>query len=109
MCDLTRQLSEGTVYFVGSDPKFRDAVRAVFQPTGFGDNARVLIVGEDDVEHIPAGAPVRMMARAHQLLGDSPLARRVTPIRRVFSREMARELLAFVVRANIAAMSARAA
>jgi hypothetical protein len=49
------------------------------------------------------------MRRAHRLLGAAPLARRVAPIRRVFSREMAHELLTFIIRANIAAMAARAA
>ncbi|HKO14821.1 MAG TPA: hypothetical protein VJU87_01225 [Gemmatimonadaceae bacterium] len=49
------------------------------------------------------------MDRTHRLPGDEPIARRLTPIRRVFSREMARDILTFVVRANIAAISARAA
>lgn len=93
---------------IGSDPRFRDAVHAVFDPTGHGFNLNVVIVGEDDVESIPPAAPAYIMGRAHGLLGDTDLARRVTPIRRVFSRETARELLTFIVRSNIAAMSVRA-
>ena len=49
------------------------------------------------------------MGRAHAQLADTAFGRRVTPIRRVFSTEMARELLTFVIRANMAAMSARPA
>lgn len=109
MNDLTRHLAAGPLYLIGSDPRFRDAAHAVFEPTGFGDNLHVPIVGEDDLASIPPDAPAYIMGRAHRLLGESEFARRVTPIRRVFSREMARELLTFIVRANIAAMSARAA
>ncbi len=109
MNEFTRQLAAGPLYLIGSDPRFRDAMRAIFDPTGHGDNFHVPIVGEDNLERIPPDAPAYIMARAHRLLGDTDLARRVTPIRRVFSREMARELLTFIIRANIAAMSARAA
>lgn len=109
MNEFTRQLAVGPLFLIGSDPRFRDAVHAVFDPTGHGGNLRVLIVGEDDLERIPPDAPAYIMGRAHRLLGDTDLARRLTPIRRVFSREMARELLTFIVRSNIAAMAARAA
>jgi len=106
--DLTRQLAVGPLYLIGSDPRFRDAVRAVFAPTGHAGHLYVPIVGEDDLSAIPAGAPAYIMGRAHRLLGDNALAQRVTPIRRVFSRDMARELLTFIVRSNIAAMTAQA-
>lgn len=109
MNEFTRQLATGPLYLIGSDPRFRDAAHAVFDPTGHGGSLHVPIVGEDDLDRIPPDAPVYIMGRAHRLLGDTAFARRVTPIRRVFSREMARELLMFIVRANIAAMSARAA
>ncbi|NUQ20921.1 MAG: winged helix-turn-helix transcriptional regulator [Gemmatimonadaceae bacterium] len=109
MDDLTRQLAFGPLYLIGSDPRFRDAVRAVFAPTGHIDHLYVPIVGEDDLSAVPEDAPAYIMGRAHRFLGDSALAQRVTPIRRVFSRDMARELLTFIVRSNIAAMSARAA
>lgn len=107
MGELTRQLADGPVYLIGSDPRFRDAVQAVFGPTGHGANMRVVILDEDEPRLIPPDAPVYVMGRAHRLLADDAFARRVTPIRRVFSRDMARELLTFIIRANIAAMSAR--
>ena len=107
--DMTRLLAVGPMYLIGSDPRFREAVHAVLDPTGHGANLHVRIVGVDDLTDIVADAPVYIMGRAHRLLGESGLATRATPVRRVFSREMARELLTFIVRANIAAMSARAA
>lgn len=108
MSEFTRQLAAGPMYLIGSDRRFEAAAHAVFDPTGLGANLHVLIVGEDDLTSISPQATVYVMGRAHRLLGDSELARRVTPIRRVFAREMARELLTFIIRANIAAMSARA-
>jgi hypothetical protein len=49
------------------------------------------------------------MPSARERLGDTPLTRRVVPIPRVFSTDTARELLTFIIRANIAALAARAA
>lgn len=109
MGELTRLLGKGPVYIVGSDPRFRDAVRAAFAPVANGQNARSIILGEDDLGSIPEGAPTYIMRRAHDQLGDSAFARRVVPIRRVFAAEMARELLTFIVRANMAAAEDRSA
>lgn len=105
---MTRQLSRGPVYFIASDPRFRQALHAVFFATGHGGNARAVIVGEDDVTAIPPDAPTYIMRLAHERLGDSDLARRAAPLRRVFSNEMAHELLTFIVKSNMAAMSGRA-
>lgn len=107
MTEFTRNLEKGPMYIVGSDPRFREAVRQVFAPRPYGANVRPMILGEDDLASIPAEAPTFIMRRAHDQLGDVPFARRVVPIRRVFSVEMARELLTFVVRANMSAIAAR--
>lgn len=107
MGEITRRLARGPVHIIGTDPRFRDALHAVFAPTGHGANLRVAILGEDDPDEIPATEPTYIMGRAHERLGDAPLTRRVVPVRRVFSDDMARELLGFVVRANMAAMSGR--
>jgi hypothetical protein len=45
------------------------------------------------------------MRSAREQLGDTPLAGRVIPASRVFSAESVRELLTFIVRANIAAIA----
>jgi DNA-binding transcriptional regulator YhcF (GntR family) len=109
MSEVTRQLAQGPVYFVASDARSRDVMRTVMEPTGVAANLRIAIVGEDDLATIPPNVPVYITGRAHRQLGDSALARRLVPVRRVFSREMARELLTFIIRANIAALAARAA
>jgi DNA-binding transcriptional regulator YhcF (GntR family) len=107
MGEITRNLAKGPVYLIGTDPRFRQAVQIVFDPTGFGSNMHVLILGEDDLDSLSPDAPAYIMRRAHVQLGDSPLTRRVVPIHRVFSSQMSRELLTFIVRANITAMAAR--
>lgn len=104
MGEMTRQLARGPVYMVGTDPRFRDALRLVFAPTGFGRHMHAVILGEDDPDRIPLDAPTYIMGRAHERLGDTPFTRRVVPVRRVFSDDMGRELLGFIVRANITAM-----
>ena len=108
MGEMTRQLSRGPVYYVATDPRFRHALHAVFDATGHGANARPVIVGEDDLATIPPDAPTYVMRLAHDRLGDAEIARRIIPLRRVFSNEMAHELLTFIVRSNMAAMSSRA-
>lgn len=106
MSELTRELAAGPFYLIGSDPRFRDAVRTLLKPADDAVQLQVPNVGEDDRATIPADAPVYIVGRAHRLLGDDDFTRRIRPIRRVFSREMARELLTFIIRANIAAMAA---
>ncbi len=109
MGEMLRQLQRGPVYIIAVDPRFRAAQQAVFGPSGLAANARAVILGEDDVDAIPRDAPTYIMHSAHRRLGDTALARRVTPIRRIFSTEMARDILTLVIRSNIAAMSARSA
>lgn len=107
MTEMTRHLERGAMYIIGSDPRFRQAVHAVFDPAPHGAHARAVILGEDDLSQIPADAPTYIMRRAHAQLGDDALARRVVPLRRVFATEIARDLLTFVVRANMAALATR--
>jgi DNA-binding transcriptional regulator YhcF (GntR family) len=109
MSEVTRLLAGGPVYFVATDPRFGDALSRIFEPTGHASNARLVILGRDDPDTIPEGAPTYMMRSAREQLRDTPLAGRVVPTPRFFSTDSARELLTFIVRANIAAMASRAA
>lgn len=109
MRDLRAALERGPTWFIGTDPRFRGDLRALFGAAGLGENVRTLIVGEDDPDTLPADAPAWMMRTAHRALGDHPLARRLTPSPRVFSRRLAEDLLTFVVRANMIAMDRRSA
>lgn len=107
MREVPRLLAMGPVYFVATDPRFSDALHRIFGSTGHAGNARVIVLGRDDPAAIPNDAPTYIMRSARELLGDTPLTGRVIATPRVFSTESARELLTFIVRANVAAMTSR--
>ncbi|MFN2567587.1 MAG: GntR family transcriptional regulator [Gemmatimonadaceae bacterium] len=109
MSEVTRLLRRQPVYFVATDPRFGDALRRIFEPTGHAAKVRLVVLGRDDLATIPGDAPTYIMRSAREALGETSLAGRVIPTPRVFSTESARELLTFIVRANIAAMTSRAA
>ncbi len=109
MSEVTRLLAKEPIYFVATDPRFGNALRRIFEPTGHASNVRLIVLGRDDPGAIPDGAPTYIMRSARKQLGDTPLAGRVIPTPRVFSTDTARELLTFIIRANLAAMAARAA
>jgi DNA-binding transcriptional regulator YhcF (GntR family) len=109
MSEVTRLLARAPVYFVATDPRFGDALRRIFEPTGFAANVRLVVLGRDDPGEIPDSAPTYIMRSARERLGDTALAGRVIAAPRVFSTDTARELLTFIIGANIAAMAARAA
>ncbi len=107
MSEVTRLLARGPVYFVATDPRVENVVRDIFGPTGYAPNVRLVILGRDDAGDIPPDAPTYVMPRARERLGDGGVGGRVIPAQRVFSLESAREILSFIVRANIAAMASR--
>ncbi|HEV8176223.1 MAG TPA: hypothetical protein VGP44_00900, partial [Gemmatimonadales bacterium] len=64
-----------------------------------------LIQGRDDLDGIPAGAPVYLTRLVRERLPSrSPLTPPFPPIR-VFSPETSRSLFTFIVRANSAALT----
>jgi hypothetical protein len=103
--EMTNALRQGPVYFVGVDPRFADALQVIFGPTGCSHNLRPVILGRDDPECIPADARAYILDLAHERLGDTALARRVTPVSRVFSEDTAGELLQFIAVANLSAQA----
>ena len=114
VAEVGRLLGAGPVYFVGADPRHADKVRAMYGSLPGATNIRALVVGRDDVGQIPDGAPAYVTGLARERLGGSPLGNaawlaRVPPIERTVAPESARDILAFVVRANMAAVMARTA
>lgn len=103
--EITRALAAGPVYFVATDTRFGDKLRAMFAGVPGGANLRPLVVGRDDLTQIPADASTYVMSRARERLGDFPALTRVPPLERTLSLDSARELLRFVVRANMAAVA----
>ncbi len=112
--EVRRLLRHDAVYFVVSDARFAKKSRAFLAPARGPSRFRALVYGQDDLRVIPPSAPVYLtrltrdrMQRAHDSSaganGDDPrLLERVLPEARVFSAESARELISFVVRANLA-------
>lgn len=69
------------------------------------ENLRLLVLDRDDLTLIPGGAPTYVTQRVRAQLGDRRIGGRVLPATRIISNDSARSILAFIVRANIEAMS----
>jgi len=107
---VARGLHDGPVYYVATDPRFEPKLHRMLGTVGPVDNVRVLLVGRDDLAAIPPEAPTFVMTSAREhvaaLLDGRPGPGRPIQPRRYFSDAAARELLTFLVRANVAAVAA---
>lgn len=101
---MLQLLAAGPVYFVCTDPRFVRAMGEIFRSSGDAGNARGIVLGADDVDSIPEGAPTYLTSRARAQLDGRPIAGRVVPTPRVFSLDSARQLLTFIVSSNMAAL-----
>lgn len=115
--EVRRLLRREDVYFVVSDVRFARKLRAYLAPPRGASRFHALIYGQDDLRQIPNTAPLYLTRLTRRRMQHSPeslresgagscqlrLLERVLPEARVFSGESARELIAFVVRANLAA------
>lgn len=102
--EMVRLLGAGPVYFVCSDPRFVRVIGDVLEPSGHGDNVHAIVVGQDDLDSIPGGAPTYLTSSARKSLGERQLSGRIVPTPRVFSTQSARELLSFIVSRNMSAL-----
>lgn len=104
-----RMLLRHAVYVVVSDERFVGGLRAFFaEVPGADENLRLMIVGRDDLRSIPADAPVYVTRAASEVLAGAPIGGRIVPSARIFSVDAARELVGFIVRANLDAVSTKA-
>ncbi|MGI8498034.1 MAG: GntR family transcriptional regulator [Gemmatimonadaceae bacterium] len=129
--EVRRLLRSEPVYFVVADPRFAAKLHTFLAPSRGRSRLRIMVFDRDDLLQIPATAPVYItrLAREHMArdaatrvttrptagsVDDAALAHerrraaltllnRVMPDARVFSAKSARDLLAFVVRANVGA------
>jgi hypothetical protein len=69
------------------------------------ENLRVVVLGRDDLAAIPADAPTYVTQAARRALGDTPVRGRILPAARTISSQSAREIFAFIVRANAEAVT----
>ena len=93
------------VYVVVATEEFADSLRRFFGDVKEVRNLRILVVGRDDLTTIPEEAPTYVTQSARHRIGDAPLRGRIMPAARTISSESAREIFAFIVRSNLAAMS----
>ncbi|MBA3317497.1 MAG: GntR family transcriptional regulator [Gemmatimonadales bacterium] len=105
--EVARLLREAPVYFVVADPRFERKLQRMFADVPGGANFRTRVVDRDDLATIPDAAPTYLTRLARQRAGPTPLLDRVLPEARVFSLESARQVLSFVVRANLDALATR--
>ncbi|MFL5562797.1 MAG: winged helix-turn-helix domain-containing protein [Gemmatimonadaceae bacterium] len=110
MSDVARALAQGPVYFIATDPRFEPKLLQMLSPLGPVSNLRLMLVDRDDLDTIPREAATFVMSSANEYLAKRYGARGAPgrPIHspRSFSDATARELLEFVVRANMTALAA---
>lgn len=105
--EVGRLLPTTPVFFVVADPRFAMKLRKIFDGAPGAANLRPLVLGQDDLGAIPGEAPTYLTQLARQRLGNMPLLKRVLPEARIFSEESSRQLLSFIVRANLQALAGR--
>ena len=93
------------VYAVVASEQFGEMLRRFFEGVPGIENLRILVLGRDDLQQIPAGAPTYVTQRVRTELGDVRIPGRILPAARTIAAESAREIFTFVVRANVEAMS----
>ena len=108
--DVARRLHAGPVYYVATDPRYERKLRRMLSSLAPLENLRVLIVGRDDLDVVASDAPTFVMTSAREYVTAQyghrgGLGHPIQPARS-FSDEAARELLTFVVRANMATLAA---
>jgi DNA-binding transcriptional regulator YhcF (GntR family) len=108
--EVGRLLREGVLYYVASDPRFEAKLRRMLRAVAPVRNLRVAIVGRDDLDKIPSDAPTFVMPSVREYVvarygATGGPGRPIQPPRQ-FSDAAARELLTFMVRANMAALAA---
>ena len=93
------------VYAVVVSPEFEAMLRRFFAGVAGVENLRVVVIGRDDLTTIPADAPTYVTRAARRALGDTPVRGRILPASRTISLDSAREIFAFIVRANVDAVT----
>jgi DNA-binding transcriptional regulator YhcF (GntR family) len=100
-----RLLLRKPVYVVVSDDNFVKSLKQFLSKTPGAENARYLVLGRDSVDQIPDDAPVYVTRSARDALRDTPIRGRLLPSARLFSDESSRQLIRFIVDANLRAMA----
>lgn len=99
--DVTRLLAERPVCFIGTDPRRAAKVREIWAREPGAERLQALTLGHNPLGSIPEEAALVVMPRARRLLVGNPLLERALPPHG-FSRDTARQILSFLVQANLA-------
>lgn len=102
--DIARRLVAGPVYFVVVDARFEAKLERIYNGAPGFENLHPVVVGRDDLAAIPPHAVTYVTRLARERLGPIPLRAHFQAEARAFSRETSRQIFAFVVRANMAAL-----
>ena len=89
---------------MASDPRFVVKLLKIYASNADAANFHALLDASAELDAIPAGAPTYVTRTARERLRGTAIAARVMPEVRAFSTESARQILTFVVRANMAAL-----
>jgi DNA-binding transcriptional regulator YhcF (GntR family) len=98
-----REMRRGPVYIVVSDPRTLALMERSFTSAAAGA-LHPIVLGRDDIATIPDDAGVYLSRAARRRLDGQSMRFRVLPPARAFTARTARELLALLVEANLAAM-----
>ena len=98
-------LRQPTWTIVGSEAFGAMLVRMLGDVKGV-ENLHVLVHGRDDLSAIPPDAPVHVTHRVREALGEETLGGRLLSPGRTISPATARQLLEFMIRTNLRAVSA---
>jgi DNA-binding transcriptional regulator YhcF (GntR family) len=93
------------VYVVVATEDFGRMLREFFAAVPGVENLRVLVFGRDDLTVIPHDAATYITQRVRASLGTQAIPGRVLPAARTIRSESAREIFAFMVHANMAAIT----
>jgi len=102
-----RLMLRRSVYVIVRDPRFIATLTRFFEGTPGAENIRVLVLGSDDLEAIPDDAPVYVTRSARAALAGTRVRGRILPAARVFSSQASREIVRFIVDANLDALAMR--
>lgn len=99
-----RLLLRRPLYVVVADPCFGDVLRQFIGDTPDAENLRIVAADPDAVAAIPDGAPTYVTRGAAAMLESVRIPGRILPAARVVSEESAREIVSFIIAANLEAL-----
>lgn len=105
--ELARLLERGPAFAVVADHRFARKLELIYRSTAGARHFRALVAGRDDLTQLPAGAPTYVTRLARERLAGTVLPIHEIPAVRGLSAASTRDVVAFIVRANMEAIGGR--